>query len=156
MVLLCVESDHLVWTSNNNINGGWNPQDVTATITFRGQQVPFFFHTLSYLTLITGNIRRCLLFPSASQRSGGLVPQSRGKGEWIEPIGTKSKHVTYSFSHLHCTPIHIHHYLIYLFKNTTRKESHKTENKRAVDLVMGLQNDTRIDEHRQVSEEYVC
>ena len=42
-----------VLSRNDNVNGAWNPQDVTATITFRGQQVRFFVTLLVVALLVS-------------------------------------------------------------------------------------------------------
>ena len=49
---------------NDNVNGAWNPQAVTASIEFRGQQVPFR-PVLGCFFLTFRNDRRCLLSPLA-------------------------------------------------------------------------------------------
>ena len=64
----------------DNINGVWDPQDIDATISFRGQQVRFSL--LSRRSVFTvGNFRRGLLSLSVSRLSGGMLPPSKGKKE---------------------------------------------------------------------------
>ena len=65
-------------TRNDNTNGAWNPQNVTATITFLGQQVPSSLH-----------FRLILLHDQ--EYSGGMLSQSRGAGAWFKAVGMGSR-----------------------------------------------------------------
>ena len=71
---------------SDNVNGVWDQRDVTATISFRGQQVQFPLRSrCSFLTI--GKFRRGLLSLLASRLSGGMLSQSkgeRGKRRFIE------------------------------------------------------------------------